>query len=90
MSDAPVPVFVEKRTYRRRRMADAARMMPLLGIGLFLVPLLWRGDGEVEGARTVSVMLYIFLAWVFLAGAAAIISRRLSPGDADPPDRKTG
>ena len=90
MTKTQSPVFVEKTTYRRRRMADAARLMPVLGIGLFLVPLLWKGDAGTEGARTVSVMLYIFLVWLFLAGAAAIVSRRLSNDEAAPGDRNTG
>ena len=83
-------VFVEKRTYRQRRMADAARLLPILGGGLFMLPLLWKGNPEEAGTRTVSVMLYLFLAWFFLAGASAIISRRLSHGAEDRPPETGG
>ncbi len=75
------PLFVARRTYRHRRMADAARLLPIFGGGLFLVPLLWTTEADetagAEGVSTVDVMLYLFLAWIFLAGAAALISRRL-------------
>ncbi|WP_135501963.1 hypothetical protein [Roseovarius aestuariivivens] len=86
MTDKARPVFVARRTYRQRRMADAARLLPVLGAGLFLVPLLWRSDGAsvgegdavaASGAGTVEVMLYLFLVWIFLAAAAGLISYRL-------------
>lgn len=83
-------VFVEKRTYRQRRLADAARLLPILGAGLFALPLLWKGDGSETGMRTVSVMLYLFLAWIFLFGASAIISRRLSLAEEDRPRETEG
>lgn len=75
--DARVPVFVERRTYRRRRMADAARMLPLMGGLLFCLPLLWSVDGP---PRTTSSMFYLFLVWVLLCLVSAMISRSL-PAD---------
>lgn len=73
------PLFVARRTYRYRRMADAARLLPILGGGLFLLPLLWRSGetADAPGMSTVDVMIYLFAAWIFLAGAAGLISRRL-------------
>ncbi|WP_102107148.1 hypothetical protein [Oceaniglobus roseus] len=35
------PVFLERQTYRRRRLMDAARVLPVLGAVLFMVPMLW-------------------------------------------------
>jgi len=75
MSDnARIPVFVERRTYRRRRMADAARMLPVLAGLLFCLPLLWSVDGP---PRTTSSMFYLFAIWVLLCLVSAMISRRL-------------
>lgn len=72
--DRPIPVFVERKTYRRRRMADAARMLPMLGALLFCLPLLW----AVEGVpRTTATMFYLFLIWVALCLVSAVISAQL-------------
>ena len=78
MSAKRGPVFVQRRTYRRRRIADAARLLPLLGAILFIVPLLWNG-GAGDTARTAHVLLYLFVVWVVLVGLAAILSRHLEP-----------
>ncbi|MFN3208269.1 MAG: hypothetical protein ACE369_04575 [Roseovarius sp.] len=85
MSREPGPVFLARRAYFRRRMMDAARMLPVLGAGVFVLPLLWKSG---EGARTVVVMFYIFLSWSALIGLGWLVSRRLSAPDApDTPDR---
>ncbi|MFT6673850.1 MAG: hypothetical protein ACJAVM_000021 [Sulfitobacter sp.] len=34
-------IFLERRSYRMRRMMDAVRLLPLLGLCLWMVPLLW-------------------------------------------------
>lgn len=88
MSTERAPLFVGRRAYYRRRMADAARLMPFLGIGLFMFPLFWivpetggtTSDGSAEtSVRTVSVMVYLFIVWIGLAAASGLISRRLQP-----------
>ncbi|WP_101068586.1 hypothetical protein [Roseovarius salinarum] len=86
MSRDPGPVFLARRTYRRRRLTDAARMLPLLGVVLFCIPLLWRSP-EAEPARTTTVMLYVFGVWAGLVALSAVISARL-PGHDDPAVRK--
>ncbi|UXX82994.1 DUF308 domain-containing protein [Roseovarius pelagicus] len=72
--DGTRTVFVERSAYRRRRMTDAASLLPILGVVLFLVPLLWQGD---SGSQTTDVMLYIFGIWALLAGLSGLISRDL-------------
>ena len=42
-------VFLERETYRRRRIMDAARLLPLLGVALFALPLLWPKPGDPGG-----------------------------------------
>ena len=39
------PLFLARHGYRRRRIMDAARVLPILGGFLFFLPLLWRGEG---------------------------------------------
>lgn len=64
--------FVERRTYRRRRLMDIARLAPLIGALLFLVPLLWpeqhlsEGGGHDVGSSMSTAMIYIFGVWIGL------------------------
>ncbi len=85
MSREPGPVFLERRTYRRRRMADAARLLPVIGAVLFMLPLLWLdpSDGQPQTSTT-AVMFFVFGAWIVLVAVAAAISRNLSDPQ-DPP-----
>ncbi len=73
-----MPVFVDRRAYRRRRMADAARILPIFGAGLICIPLLWT-DQAGGAASTGAVMVYLFAVWVLLAILAAVISGYLKP-----------
>lgn len=78
MSQEQSPLFLARRAYAKRRLADGARMLPFAGAGLFVLPLLWKSSPGEDGIGTVGVMLYLFLVWLFLTGAAGVISRRLS------------
>lgn len=69
------PLFLARETYRRRRLMDAARALPVLGAFLFLVPMLW-----ARGSETSDGTLYIFAVWFGLIVLSAAISRRLGPG----------
>lgn len=83
MSREPSPIFVARRTYQGRRMADAARLLPVFGGILFLIPLLWRAPASEAG--TVQVMLYVFLVWIFLIGVAATLSRSIPKHESEGP-----
>lgn len=74
------PMFLARQTYRRRRLMDAARLLPFLGIGFFALPVLWE-----DGAETSEAVVYIFLAWAALIVLAALLARRLNrmPSDDD-------
>ncbi|MDU8913732.1 hypothetical protein [Aestuariicoccus sp. MJ-SS9] len=86
MSDDPdagdprPPLFLERQSYRRRRLRDAARALPVLGMLLWLVPVIWPtgpGTGQGTGVTSSSALIYIFGVWALLAGAAALLSLRL-------------
>ena len=67
-------VFLERHSYRRRRLMDMARLLPLLGVGLLLVPLLWPEAGA-QGARPVPMskaITYVFSVWAGLIGGAVL------------------
>lgn len=80
-------VFLARRGYRRRRLADASRALPVLGAFLFLLPAL----GAAEGAS--GVLVYLFAVWGLLIALAAAMAPRLAAppqdgteGGARPPD----
>lgn len=84
MPRGQAPLFLERRSYRQRRLRDAARLLPVLGLGLWLLPLLFAADGEP--ATTSQALIYIFTVWVVLAGIAAWLSQRMDmdPGPDEP------
>ncbi|MEM8578983.1 MAG: hypothetical protein AAGF60_14130 [Pseudomonadota bacterium] len=69
------PVFLERRSYRRRRMLDALRLMPLLGLGLFMLPLFWPASVDEAGSPVpMSVAIsYVFGAWAVLIVLSALL-----------------
>ena len=82
MSQDKQSVFLEQRTYRRRRLADGARMLPIFGAVLLCLPLLWTlSDGAATS--TTFVMTFLFIVWVGLIAVAALVSSRLRADDDD-------
>lgn len=67
------PAFLGRQSYRARRRADAARLLPFFGGMLFGIPLLWP-DGEVGNA---AALFYLFGAWTGLIGLALLLARPL-------------
>ena len=78
MPGSGTPLFLARRSYRRRRMMDAARLLPLAGLVLFLLPGLWH-PGETPVPDTGRGMIYLFAVWLGLILAAAALARGLAP-----------
>ena len=74
MSDGRRPVFLERQVYRRRRLMDGARILPVAGLVAMLLPVLWAGSGEATTAREA---IYLFGIWFLLILAAFLLSRPL-------------
>lgn len=77
----PPTVFLERQSYRRRRMMDAARLLPLLGAALLALPLLWPdtdqaavASGAVEPVRMSEAIFYVFGVWAGLIVLAAFFA----------------
>ncbi|TCO68789.1 hypothetical protein [Rhodovulum euryhalinum] len=66
------PPFLAREGYRRRRLADMARLLPLVGLALFLMPALDARDG-----LSAPMLIYLFGAWAGLITVSAILARRL-------------
>jgi hypothetical protein len=81
------PVFLEPQTYRRRRLMDAARLLPAVGALLWMIPLLWpTGSSEVANPVSMSTaILYIFAVWLGLILIAAGIWVRTRTGPSEDP-----
>ncbi|MGB3245362.1 MAG: hypothetical protein WBB25_12570 [Sulfitobacter sp.] len=84
---AQTPIFLERRSYRKRRMMDAVRLLPFLALALWMVPLMWRGPDAVAGdVMPMSVALrYVFGIWASMVLACWVlwrITRRSVPDDA--------
>lgn len=73
------PLFLARAPYRRRRLRDAARLLPVLGLFLLLLPLLWT-DGAQLSLHSVDV-IYFFSVWLVLIGLAAAFAPGLRGGD---------
>ncbi|MGH1369462.1 MAG: hypothetical protein ACRBCL_12690 [Maritimibacter sp.] len=75
MAQPRTPVFLARETYRRRRLIDAVRVLPVLGALFFLVPLL----GADSDARSTALGgIYIFVAWAVLILGTGLIVRGLA------------
>ena len=77
------PLFLAHDGYRRRRIMDAARVLPVIGAFLFFVPLLWSGDGGGD-ANTAMGVVYLFAIWLGLVVAAFVFSLSLRHDIANP------
>lgn len=82
------PLFLARQGYRQRRMIDAARVLPVFGAFLLLVPVLWDPGGSAApepGPRLAERGAYVFGVWGLLVLGAALLGRQLrdaaSPAD---------
>lgn len=73
MADPDTPLFLQQRSYRRRRLIDLARILPYIGLVVFNAPILFF-PGNYEHALS-GLLIYIFAVWFGLLIATALISR---------------
>lgn len=82
-------VFLARGSYRRRRLRDLSRMLPVAGAVLIAIPLLWQQE-EAPPAATSTALIYLFGVWALLILSAALLSRLIpydagEAGGGDPP-----
>lgn len=82
MSDQRQPLFLGRVSYRQRRLADAARLLPMIGGVLLMLPLIWPREGD-DVPVTSAAMIYVFGVWMVLVVAALLLARSLDPSTTD-------
>lgn len=72
------PLFLERASFRRRRLGDAARVLPVLAAALILVPVWWvpRNASFAGGA------VWLFGVWAALIAAVWALNRALRRAEA--------
>lgn len=92
-------MFLERESYRRRRLMDVARLLPLFGVFLLMIPLLWSGsdpagvtEGQTGAMPMSKAITYIFAVWAALIAASLLfgIAARHWSGDEHPQKRGQG
>lgn len=79
MPRAKPPIFLARALYRRRRLRDAARLLPVVGLFLLLLPLFWTPEARVN--LSAGDVLYFFAVWLALIGLAAAFAPGLRAGE---------
>lgn len=85
MARPPEPVFLERQSYRRRRVGDAAKLLPFVGLVLFLLPVLWTREATTAGG-----IVFLFTVWAGLILVVAVLSRFLAGSEPVPGDPADG
>ena len=76
------PLFLEKAHYRRSRAIDAARILPIAGFVLLLLPILWTGN---ERIGITHAALFVLGLWALLIVLAFWLGRLLRDPHAPAP-----
>ena len=88
MPKTRAPEFLERSSYRLRRLMDAARMLPFFGLVLFCLPLL-RGADDSAPPATATEAVYLFGIWFVLVLLAFGMSLGLRRALASAPDDRS-
>lgn len=76
-------LFLERRSYRRRRVMDALRLLPFLCALLWvIVPAMWPNGPEAgRDTASSSALWYLFSIWVLAITASFVLWRKLRKGE---------
>jgi hypothetical protein len=72
-------LFLERRSYTQRRIVDGARVLPILGLVLWMIPLIWPRSGAPDTMESSTSTLYIFAIWCILIVIGGFIAMRIGP-----------
>ena len=74
------PLFLARIPYRRRRLRDAARLLPVFAAFLLILPAMWSPPGTTLRITSGDVV-YFFVLWALLIAIAAAFAPGLSSGE---------
>ncbi len=85
-------LYLERRVYQRRRLIDAAKLLPIVGLLLFVMPALLLGTpgGDNASGTTAVRLIYFFFVWVCLIATCATIARGLAGADTPSEAKRSG
>jgi len=72
--------FLDIKSYRQKRLKDAAMLLPLLGGLLFLFPLVYLFIAYDTPGSPGATAIYLFSAWLILILCAAYLAPRMQAG----------
>jgi hypothetical protein len=87
--NVPPPIFLQRASYRQRRLRDAARLLPFLGAVLWAIPLSWQTAEDGSDVGTAG-LIYIFGVWVLLILLTAVFASRIKGENRTDEDSGTG
>ena len=69
-------MFLERKSYRRRRMMDALRLVAVLGVVLWLIPVIWPSEAtdSAEPLKMSRALYYVFGVWAGLILLSALLA----------------
>lgn len=71
------PLFLERASYRRRRLGDAARILPVLALALLLLPVWWMP----ELVSLTGGAIWLFGLWAGVIALTALLHATLTATD---------
>jgi hypothetical protein len=72
--------LLHRANYRQRRLRDAAKLLPVLGVLLWAIPLTWPAVSQDDQAGIGSAgLLYVFGVWVLLIVLGAALASMMRP-----------
>ena len=77
MSGGNSPRFLDIQSYRKKRRADAARILPLLGAILLIFPFPFLFVKDTDPDSAVALSAYLFLIWIGMVAATFLLSHQL-------------
>lgn len=76
-------LFLERQSYRRNRLRDGARLLPVLGALLFFAPVFALTPTGLVAGGMAGWILYFFGVWLFVIALTFLLSRALARLDDD-------
>lgn len=83
MAESRTPLYLAREGYRKRRLVDAQRILPVALFVLLVLPLLWGGEGTGRPVGDgLNAVIHVFVVWAIGITAMVFLSIALRRRDA--------